>query len=427
MVIDDVAAVERFAVNAPSAVAHAAVASVVAVSIATVLSPSSALVLLGGLVLAGVVVPGIAVVASTRANAALGAGDRTRRALLHTVVRSGGELATSPRLAELGERLAALQRTRAGLARRVATVRGLVAAATLAIAGGTVVMLAVRSVDASRAHAIHPTTVAVVALAAMACFEVAGAVGTVAVDLVGDLDAAARLDAVLDGHPTWPDGTVGEAHGPLRLTDVAIGLGEVPLATGLDLALEPGARLAVVGPSGAGKSTLVDLLFRFTPQCDGAVSLDDAPYDDLTGSAVRAVVGGVDQEPHCFAASVRANVVLARHGATDDEVRAALEEACLGHLAQDLDEVLGEGGRALSGGERRRLGLARLALAAPPVVVLDEPTEGLDAATATRCLDALDAWAGSRPVVLVSHRRADRRLATAELALGSAVLAEDEA
>jgi ABC-type transport system involved in cytochrome bd biosynthesis fused ATPase/permease subunit len=177
------------------------------------------------------------------------------------------------------------------------------------------------------------------------------------------------------------------------------------------LEIAPGARVAVTGSSGAGKSSLVNALLRFWPLEEGDISLGQTPVTQLAQSDVRAACALVDQRAQLFAGTVRANVTLGRPGATDQEVAAALDAAQLGAwvatLPAGLETQVGEDGVAVSGGERRRLAVARALLAGGPVLVLDEPTGGLDAPLADQLIDDVLAAAGGRSVLLITHRAAE--------------------
>jgi ATP-binding cassette subfamily C protein CydCD len=174
---------------------------------------------------------------------------------------------------------------------------------------------------------------------------------------------------------------------------------------GIDLDLAPGRRVAVVGPSGAGKSTLAAVLLRFLDY-EGAVTLGGADINALDGDAYRTVVGLVAQDAHVFDASLRENLLLARRNATSGELRAALSRSRLLDWVQSLPAGLdtegGPGGRRLSGGQRRRIALARADLARFELVVLDEPGEHLDVETGDAILT--DVLAGGRGTVLITHR-----------------------
>jgi ATP-binding cassette subfamily C protein CydC len=269
------------------------------------------------------------------------------------------------------------------------------------------------------------TTAAVVAVALAA--DVRGvlvgvlAVGTIAaVESVLALVAAARrwaeirvslhrLSASLDASlpPAEPRRHDGNGHVSLRGVSVHYRDGAPPALSGVDLEIEPGSRIGIVGPSGAGKSTLVGVLAGFVTPDSGAALLDGHP---IAGYGPPPPVTGLLAEAHVFHATVRENLLLARPDADEDQ----LAEACaaaglLGWVREQpdgWDTVVGEDGGQLSGGQRQRLALARALLAAPAVLLLDEPTEGLDPAAAEDVLASVLAAAGGRSVVLVTHRLA---------------------
>jgi ABC-type multidrug transport system fused ATPase/permease subunit len=163
-----------------------------------------------------------------------------------------------------------------------------------------------------------------------------------------------------------------------------------------------------VGPSGAGKSTLAWALLRFVEPSAGRVSWDGVDATAMTGDDVRRLVGLLGQDAHVFDSTIEENLRLARREAGDDALREALERARLAGWVDTLPEGLatrvGEHGARLSGGQRQRLALARLLLADFPVVVLDEPGEHLDTATADALLADLLAATSGRTTVVISHR-----------------------
>jgi ABC-type multidrug transport system fused ATPase/permease subunit len=181
-----------------------------------------------------------------------------------------------------------------------------------------------------------------------------------------------------------------------------------PALDGLDLELTPGRRVAVVGPSGSGKSTLVAVLLRFLDPTAGRITLNGVDLRNLAGDDVRRVLGLCAQDAHLFDTTVRENVLLARRSATPGEVRAALAGARLLDWVDGLPDgsitAVGEHGCRVSGGQRQRIALARTLLAARPVLLLDEPTEHLDLATA----DALAAELvrAACTTLVVTHRLA---------------------
>ena len=212
------------------------------------------------------------------------------------------------------------------------------------------------------------------------------------------------------------DGTQGAADPALaiRVRGLRKSFGDVRALDGVDLDVPPGRRVAVVGPSGSGKSTLADVLFRFRDPDAGTVHLDGVDVTTLAPDAVRARVTGMPQNPHVFAGTVRANLLLARPDASDDELHAVLRRVRLDTDLIDaglLDSEAGPHGARLSGGMRVRLALARALLVAgtedgaAPLLVLDEPTTHLDPETRDAVLDDLLAATDGRSLVLITHDR----------------------
>lgn len=177
----------------------------------------------------------------------------------------------------------------------------------------------------------------------------------------------------------------------------------------------PGRMVALVGSSGAGKSTIAQLLPRLYDTDEGAVRLNGVDVRDLSAESIRETLGMVTQDGHLFHDTVRANLLLARPGATEDEVWNALRRARLdglvASLPDGLDTVVGERGYRLSGGERQRLTIARLLLARQRVVILDEATAHLDSTSEAAVQEALTEALEGRTAVVIAHRLSTVRAA----------------
>ncbi len=169
-----------------------------------------------------------------------------------------------------------------------------------------------------------------------------------------------------------------------------------------------GRMVAIVGSSGAGKSTTAQLISRLYDVDAGAVRLGGVDVRDLTASSMRRTVGMVTQDGHLFHDTLGANLRLARPGATDDELWAALRAARLEEMVAGMPDglatVVGERGYRMSGGERQRVTIARLLLAQPRVVVLDEATAHLDSRSEAAVQEALSEALAGRTALVIAHR-----------------------
>jgi len=179
---------------------------------------------------------------------------------------------------------------------------------------------------------------------------------------------------------------------------------------GLDLDLGPGRHIAIVGPSGSGKSSLLGLLLRFREYQGGSIRLGGEELSGYRAADVRACIAAVAQHPHLFNTTVRENLLLADPRADEPHLR---EAAAIAQIAAEIDALpqgydtwVGEAGHRLSGGQARRLAVARTLLRDAPVLVLDEPTEGLDTALERSLLAAVREHAAERALLLITHRLA---------------------
>ncbi|MEO3801954.1 ABC transporter ATP-binding protein [Nonomuraea sp. B1E8] len=191
--------------------------------------------------------------------------------------------------------------------------------------------------------------------------------------------------------------------------------GGVEVLHGVSFRAEPGQMVALVGSSGAGKSTIAQLLPRLYDVDAGAVRLGGVDVRDLTADSIRDTLGMVTQDGHLFHDTIRANLLLARPEASEDDLWDALTRARLAALIESLpdglDTVVGERGYRLSGGERQRLTIARLLLARPRVVILDEATAALDSTSEAAVQAALGEALHGRTAVVIAHRLSTIRAA----------------
>jgi ATP-binding cassette subfamily C protein CydC len=181
-----------------------------------------------------------------------------------------------------------------------------------------------------------------------------------------------------------------------------------PVFDGLALEVPQGARVAILGPSGTGKSTLAALALKVAAPQAGRVLLGGIDIASLSSDALRGRVAWLSQATHLFDDTIRNNLLLGRPDADDAALWAALDQAAIGEIVRalpdQLDAWVGEGGTRFSGGQGRRLALARALLSPAPILILDEPAAGLDAETERAFLTTLNGLAPGRSMILIAHR-----------------------
>ncbi len=391
--------------------------------------PVAGLALLACLLLAGVLAPWLAArsAAAVERRGADARADVTARTL--ELFEDGQQLRVAGRLA------GRLDGLRAADARLAATTDDAARSGAVAAAIGTgaqllaVVCSLLLGVPATLAGALAPVELAVVVLTPLAAFEATQALPAAAVQLRRSREAARRLVELLPAATPEPssgpgargtgDAPDGSAHDGrlLRLAGVAAGWEGTTAVAGVDLDLRPGSVVALAGPSGVGKTTLLLTAAGLVPPLAGTVSGRDSLF--------------VAEDGHLFATTVLENLRVARADVRPDDARAALEavglDRWLAALPDGLDTVLGTGAGDVSGGERRRLLVARALLAPARVLLVDEPAEHLDATTADALVGTLadHARRTGRAVVVASHRLAALGVADEVVLLGRPGGAQD--
>ena len=357
------------------------------------------------------------------------------------VLEAAPELTVSGRLPDSMRQAASREESLARLRDRAAIPAAIAAALDVAAMGIAVVGNLVVGVDAVAAGQLAPVWLAVIVLVPLAAFEVTSTLGPASVQLVRSAGAACRIVELIEtaesgaqASPSTRELPVPSTQGPLlRARNLAVGWPGGPIvADGIDLDLHVGRRVAIVGPSGIGKSTLLATLAGLLEPRGGSLTLDGVPPWQVTRPEAAARVCLTAEDAHVFHTSVLENLRVARGDVTQAEAAELLRQAGLGDwleaLPDGVDTIIGTDATTLSGGERRRLLLAR-ALAAPaPLMLLDEPGEHLDPATADRLVaDLLEVGTREgRGTLLVTHRLSALAHADEVLVMGRPPQATEE-
>jgi thiol reductant ABC exporter CydC subunit len=368
-------------------------------------------------VIAGFLVAGVALpLAFYRQGAGLGRDIATAGAELNTAVidslRGWRELAAAGDTGRQTERATQAGDSLARAQRRTADLTGLADAASGLVINITVLTVFLAAAEMVRGGQIAGVYLGALTLAVQGTAEALLPL-TASFRYWGEsLTAAERVFSVLASGPVAARPAVEEppASYDLELRDVRFRYRpDGPwVLDGLSLSLPAGSRVAVVGVSGAGKSTLARLLLRFYEPEGGSILLGGREISEYPAETVRASTGVIEQHNHLFNASVADNIRLANPSAGEDEVVAAARDAGLGPVIdkwpQGLATFVGENGHCLSGGERQRVAMARVLLKKPAIVILDEPTAGLDPVSEQALMAMMLAGTAARTTILITHR-----------------------
>ncbi|UUU41008.1 thiol reductant ABC exporter subunit CydD [Streptomyces sp. NBC_00162] len=386
------------------------------VAFTTWLLPEAGAALAVGLLLAGIGVPLVSGACARRAERRLAPARGELATQVADLLTGTAELTVAGALEDRKGRARQSDGVLTRIAARGAAAAGLGGGLSALVCGLTVVASAAAAATAVHDGRLSGVVMAVAVLTPLAAFEAVNGLPLAVQYRQRVRRSAERVYEVIDAPaPVAEPEQAAAAPGspfPLRLTGLAARHPgqERDALRGVDLTLEAGRRIAVVGPSGSGKTTLAQVLLRFLDPREGTYTVGGTDACTLDGDDVRVLVGLCAQDAHLFDSSVRENLRLARTGASEQELRDALAAARLlewaDGLPDGLDTLVGEHGERISGGQRQRLALARALLADFPVLVLDEPAEHLDLATADALTADLLAATEGRTTVLITHRLA---------------------
>ena len=387
----------------------AAIVGVGTVGVITFISPAAGIILALSLVVSGIIAPAL-IARSVRLAESQGADARTDIAATSLAILEGAtELSMAGTLERarrsLSESEAALSAALGRSARLSAFARGLdVCAMGVAVIGALLI-----GIPQTTSGALAQVLLAVIVLVPLSSFEGVAELTPAAAQLVRSAQSATRICSLLDEEAPAQPHDIPEGPTVIEARDLAIGWPCGPtLATGISLTLRPGSSLAIVGPSGIGKTTLLTTLTGIIPPKSGSALINGVPVWGADRDQLTSRITMTAEDAHVFATTIYENLRVARASLTRDEASELLARAGLAQWVQSLpdglDTVIGSGGTTVSGGERRRLLMAR-ALAAPaPIMAVDEASEHLDAATADRLMETLLTRSPDRATLVVTHR-----------------------
>ena len=393
--------------------AAAAISAVAMVGFTALFSGTLALVEAAGLLGAGVALPLLAQRLGRDPGRRAVAIRAALRAAISDGVRGQGELLVDGAVGRQDAAVAGLSCSLVAQQRRQARIGGVSAALSGIAAQLTMWGALVIATPLVAAGTLPGPDLAMLALFALASFEAVGPLPLAFQTLGETLAAARRIFALVDAAPAVADPERPVApprRFDLRVQDLRMryAAGAPWALDGLTLHVPQGGSLGILGASGSGKTSLLNVLLRFWDFQGGSVDIGGVPLRAMSGDTVRGLCAVVAQHTHLFNASVRDNLLLARPAASEAELHAALRRADLydevAALPHGLDTLVGEAGARLSGGQARRLAIARALLKDAPILVLDEPTEGLDAGSEAVVLKALEILMRGRTTLLVTHR-----------------------
>ncbi|MCA6220223.1 heme ABC transporter ATP-binding protein/permease CydC [Photorhabdus antumapuensis] len=293
-----------------------------------------------------------------------------------------------------------------------ANLTGLSQAIMIFATGMTVTLILWLAANSVGGNSQPGALIALFVFCSLAAFETLGPV-TVAFQHLGQvITSATRVAQLMQQEPEimFPtSGPESSAQASIDIKNISFTYPDQSMAVlkNISLCLKAGEHIALLGKTGCGKSTLLQLLTRAWDTDSGSICLNQYPITAYDESTLRSMISVVSQRVHVFSHTLRQNLLLAKPNATDNELETVLKQVGLSNLLETNEGLncwMGEGGRQLSGGEQRRLGIARALLHSAPLMLLDEPTEGLDADTEQQILSLLRQHCQHKSLIIVTHR-----------------------
>ncbi|WP_029069327.1 thiol reductant ABC exporter subunit CydC [Jonesia quinghaiensis] len=394
----------------------AVVLSAASLLVVGLLYPPAALTLLFCMLLAGVLAPWLAQKAGRESEQQTAQARADISSLSHDLLTTPGPIVVSGAAPTMMTALEGHEQDLYRATDRNARLEGLSTAIFVFALVSSALLAALVAIPATAAGTLNPVTLTVVVLMPLAVFEIHQGLPAAALQLHTSSTAASRIMALLDAadenlnhDAVDPISQTGTRH--LEAHNLTVGWPQKPVLSKVNVSVSPGETLAIVGPSGSGKSTLLMTLAGLIPPHFGTVTLDGGRIGPANQHDLAQHVAFIAEDAHVFDTTIFENLRAARGNLTHDEAYDALRQAGLSQwveaLPDGLETLLGPDGTTISGGERRRLLIARALCSSASILLLDEPAEHLDPHTAdTLISDLMNSAANDkkRALVIATHR-----------------------
>ncbi|MBV1789180.1 thiol reductant ABC exporter subunit CydC [Marinobacterium sp. D7] len=375
-------------------------------------SGSLALIALCGYLAAGLLVPLLGYWLGSEKGAEQARTQARLRTRMVTLIQGMADLRIYGGMARAQAQIDQAQHAFLDTQAQMGRVSALVNSLMLLVVGGTLVAVLVEGVSLVQAQQLQAIELAFLLFCVLASFEAVISLPLAYQYLGKTRESAARLAVVAEkeAERLFPEqGAEPIRPGTIRFEAVEFAYGRHSRALdNVSFNIEPGEKVLVLGHSGSGKSSLINLLVRFWDPDSGSIELGGRPIASYNEEVLRGQVSVMGQPVQLFAGTIRDNLKIGRDSASDEEMLDLLERLRLTQAldGQGLDYQVGEAGSRLSGGQRKRLALARALLREAPILLLDEPTEGLDPQTEQAVLELILHYRADQTVLLISHHAA---------------------
>lgn len=419
----DIDSLENLYIRVIAPLAAGTVAIIAAALFVAFWSPSAAGALLFFLLISGLLLPLLAkYLAQPHGKASARLSGELRRVVTDGI-KGGDELILLGAVALHGDKVAALSAELVREQQSLSTKAALISSGSLLSAGvGSVAVLLLAALSVLSGEIEGPHLVMLL-LFSTAAFEASGGMAAAMLSYPAAAESARRIIELADATPSVADPitlATPPAEYSLTCRGVDFSYGENRVLEGFNLQIPSGSRVALAGRSGCGKSSLAEILLRFR-EYQGSISFGGRELKEYAGDDLRSCISALPQQPHLFNTTIRENITVANPHASAEEIAAVVYAATLDvwitSLPEGLDTRVGEGGSQISGGEARRVALARTLLKDVPFYILDEPTEGLDAATEQLLLTRLDKRFKGKSLLLITHRPAPLQIVDSVVSL----------